>query len=557
MSSPLREILAFFEITVSDESLKKSAAQVTAFQKNLKKTGEKVSDFSKTLQNLGQAALGGEIVKSFGEMITGSLEMGSRINDLSEKLGVGTDELQQFQYAAKLTGVDGESAAQALGFLNKAMGESLVAGSPQAKMFSDMHVAVKNADGSVRELSDVIPELADSFAAMGSDQERTAKAMQIFGKSGAALLPLLKQGGKGLEEMNAKFKELGLGLDRDFIKAADDAGDQIDTLKLQFTVLKTKLVAEALPAIKTITDFLLKLGAGAMKLAKNTNIMVVAMGAMAAVTGVAGVGALSKLGKALGLAGEEGLLLAGEVLIWIAGFVALALVVEDLYTLFTGGDSVIGRFIDSLFGIGASQDLIEELSYTFGLLWDQIKVFGPPLMELGAVLMQAFRDSLPYLKEFAATYLPFLVRNFVLLINVVRLFVDGMGTMASVAAVVWGNIFDQIRTAVDIMTFFYNLVMKVVGAISSIKMPNLPGLGTAAASAGGGPGLLGSAASLLPSGLTGGGGGQANVTQDNKTTINVNGAGDPQAVANGVSGSLSDTFAKTSRDAYAAVASIF
>ncbi len=509
--------------------------------------------------------LGGAVVKGFAEMVEGAVNLGSQINDSAAKLGVGTDELQQFQYAAKLTGVESEQAAQALGFLNKNMGEALTGGKSQIETFQKLGVSIKNADGSVRAIGDVIPELADKFAAMGSDQERTAMAMQIFGKSGAALLPMLKGGGKGLSEMNAEFKALGLGIDKEFIAAADDAGDQLDKLKMQFTVVKTKMVAEALPAIKEITGWLLKMGVGVMKLAKETNIMRVVMGFMAIATGVAAVGALSKFATALGFASKSMAVLSFKALLIIAAIALIALVIEDIYTLFTGGQSVIGDFIDSLFGIGASQVFVEAVEKAFTEVWEAIKPLLPLIMELGGILSQAFTDALPTIKEVAAWLLKAwageakgaiqdfigFVKEAIALFQVFTFLLSGF---IAIGQVLYHVLVDPFVAMIGYVKDGIAWAEKLIAKISSI-----PGVGGAIGNMTGGVGggIAGGVASVLPSTLSPGAGGTNNVTQDNKTTINVNGAGDPGAVSKGVAGTLGDMFETQKRAAMGAISSYF
>ena len=43
-----------------------------------------------------------------------------------------------------------------------------------------------------------------------------------------------------------------------------------------------------------------------------------------------------------------------------AGVAAVILIVEDLIVLFNGGESVIGEFIDTLFGLGSAQAVVEQ-----------------------------------------------------------------------------------------------------------------------------------------------------------------------------------------------------
>ena len=75
-------------------------------------------------------------------------------------------------------------------------------------------------------------------------------------------------------------------------------------------------------------------------------------------------------------------------------FAAIVLIVEDLYTLFTGGDSVIGRFIDSLGGAGTSAAVVETLKDAWnevvGLFRDNWPMIQDGFRTLGGLIVDAF-----------------------------------------------------------------------------------------------------------------------------------------------------------------------
>ena len=128
------------------------------------------------------------------EFFEATIEQAAHLQDLSEKLGVGTDELQKFQFAAKLAGVDSEGAAGAIGKLNRAIGQA-IGGSKEAKeKFEKLGIELKEKNGDLRGAGEVILDLADKMKELKSAPEKTALAMKFFGRSGAALVPMLQEG---------------------------------------------------------------------------------------------------------------------------------------------------------------------------------------------------------------------------------------------------------------------------------------------------------------------------------------------------------------------------
>ena len=381
----LRELLAAFGVNTGQ-------AKVA-----LKELDKSIGVTKGALSTLAKTALGAFSTHALKDFLGEQIELGSKLNDTSEKLGLSTDELQKFQFAAGQMGVDADQAAQSLGFLNKNIGEAIAGQKEAVQSFASLGVEIKDGAGNVRELGDIIPDVADAFQKMGSDQERAATAMKLFGRSGQALIPLLKLGSEELREMNKQFDDLGLGIGEDFIKAADEAGDKLDILKLGFRALKTRIALEVLPGITELAKKFSGWVGWAIRASKETNIVKYAWIAM----GIAGVVALGKIGaswaKTLGLMkGNAGILRTvfslGELGLIVAAVALLALAFEDIFTMVEGGESVIGEFLTETLGVQYTTELVNTLRKSFDDLKPVMADLKPLIKDIGV----AAGEALPY-----------------------------------------------------------------------------------------------------------------------------------------------------------------
>jgi hypothetical protein len=83
--------------------------------------------------------------------------------------------------------------------------------------------------------------------------------MGLFGRSGGKFGALFAEGADGIEKMRKNARELGIVIDADLIKKADEAGDKIDTLSsIMMAKLNTTLLQLA-PSIVSVTDKLIDL----------------------------------------------------------------------------------------------------------------------------------------------------------------------------------------------------------------------------------------------------------------------------------------------------------
>jgi hypothetical protein len=386
----LREILALFDVKVDDKELKGA-------EKN-------ISGMVGLLGNVAKAVAGAFAFEKVVGFTSEMIDLGGALNDTSVRLGISTDELQSFGFAAKLSGVGTEEMTVSLSHLSRAMGEANSGNAAAKKSFADLHIATKNVDGSARSVTDVVTDVATSLEGVKDQGKKTAIVMDLFGRSGGKLLPLLSQGGKGVAAVVKQFKDLGFALDEDFIKKADDAGDQIDILKFGITALKGRIVSAMLPAILSWSGKLTGLVSKFLEVTKNSNLMAIAIKALGVASAATGAKMALAFGKKLGFISDKagimgsitGLLKFGL----IAGLIILVvLALEDLYTMIKGGKSVIGDLITDLLGVGEKDKLVKDLQKAFDSLKQAWVEAGPSIKELGKILLEVFVAVLPVIAK--------------------------------------------------------------------------------------------------------------------------------------------------------------
>lgn len=179
----------------------------------------------------GVAAAATAAAGAIGAAVTAAAEYGNQLDAMSQRTGVAVEDLSRLQYAAKIS----ETSAEALGMgLTKLapLIASAAAGAPESgKLFERFGIAARNVDGSVRGVSDVLGDLADIFAAMPDGTQKTALAVEFFGKKmGGELIPLLNQGRAGLKALGDEAERLGLVLNEKQTKAAAELDDNLDKL---------------------------------------------------------------------------------------------------------------------------------------------------------------------------------------------------------------------------------------------------------------------------------------------------------------------------------------
>ena len=184
---------------------------------------------------VGVANVAKGAVSGIAGLVTGVADAGDQFAKLSQSTGASVEWLSGLKYAGDMAGTGLEQISQSMSILvNNASAAVANAGSPAAAAFAKLGVAVRGADGSMRSTQDMFMEAADGLAGISNATERAALAQDIFGKSGASMLPMLKDGSGGIQEMIDKANELGITMTGPQAAAAEQFNDALSDVQASF-----------------------------------------------------------------------------------------------------------------------------------------------------------------------------------------------------------------------------------------------------------------------------------------------------------------------------------
>lgn len=219
-----------------------------------KRAKEIDASFAKAGKTIG-IGLGTAITAAVATLAAGTkaaIDNADRLNDISQRLGVGTEALSAWGYAAEQSGTDIEALNLGLTRFTKNVAGALDATSRQGEIFKALGIDVKDAHGNLRSVEDLLPEVAQGFKNLNNATLESALAQELFGKSGAQLLQFLNLGADGLSDMEKRARSLGIVISQDTAAAADEFNDQLANLKALGAGATTQLAAELLPALTDI-----------------------------------------------------------------------------------------------------------------------------------------------------------------------------------------------------------------------------------------------------------------------------------------------------------------
>lgn len=233
--------------------LSKSEAMLARFGAKAQAAGAAAARALGVLSVAGAAALG-----ALSVAMKKTIDDADRMAKLSQSVGVPVEQLSQLRLAADLSGTSMEQLANGIGRLSRNMAD-LAAGSGEEarRAFEALGVAVQTSDGTLRSSSAVIDDIADRFARMEDGATKTAFAMQIFGRAGKDMVPLLNSGSAGIRAMQAEAAALGLTIDTNTARAAEAFNDNLTRLGAVAQGFVTQVTARMLPVLERASEYLI------------------------------------------------------------------------------------------------------------------------------------------------------------------------------------------------------------------------------------------------------------------------------------------------------------
>lgn len=241
-------------------------AETAAFESGLKGAEKTLASFQANLARVG-ATIGvgiGAAAVALGISIKHAIDQADKMGKMAQQFGIPIEQLSALKLAADLSGVSIEDVGKAVGRMSKAMSE--IAGGKAsggaADAFKALKIEVTSAGVGMKSSTQIMEEVADKFVGMKDGAGKTALAIQIFGRAGAALIPMLNQGADGLREAAKEAEALGLIIDTKTAKAAEAFNDNLTRLARVKDGIALKITAELAPAFKLLTDRMVEAAKG-------------------------------------------------------------------------------------------------------------------------------------------------------------------------------------------------------------------------------------------------------------------------------------------------------
>lgn len=174
--------------------------------------------------------LAAEAAKAIPELVLHSIDLADELGKASQKAGIAVESMSALEYSAKLADVGVEDFTASMVKFSRSIVESENGNKKAAEAFTYLGIKVKDAQGNFIPTEVLLKQVSEKFSLMEDGAQKTALALDLFSRSGAAMLPFLNQSAAGIERGTEEAKKFGQVISTETAKAAEEFNDNMKAL---------------------------------------------------------------------------------------------------------------------------------------------------------------------------------------------------------------------------------------------------------------------------------------------------------------------------------------
>lgn len=201
---------------------------------------DKLGKIVKTAAKVAAALVFKKGVSAMKQLAEAAAAAGDKIDKQSQALGLSRKAYQEWGYILSQNG----SSIDSLGVSMKTLNNSILSNNQSV---TKLGLSFEKLDNMNMEQQ--FEAVVKAFQEMPAGAEKSALAVELFGRNGMELLPLLNNSATSIDELRQKFHDLGMEMTDDQINSAVRYTDAMDTLNRVFDGIKYTIGAELLPTM--------------------------------------------------------------------------------------------------------------------------------------------------------------------------------------------------------------------------------------------------------------------------------------------------------------------
>jgi TP901 family phage tail tape measure protein len=315
---------AYVEIFAKDGQFQQAMQRIEGRMKSM---GTAFTSAAKPIMALGSAIVA-PIMASAAAFST----QGDAIAKMAKRTGLSTEAVSGLSFAAQQSGTDVAALETSLRRMQRTVDDAGNGSKTAAEALGRIGLTAAMLAGMSPE--NQLGAIADGLNSISDPGEKASLAMQIFGRAGTGILPMLAEGSQGMKRLRDEAQSLGLVMDSETAAKAEVLNDAINRMSKASQAAFREIGAAVAPILSEIADWLAKVSAEAGQWIKdNQDTVVFALKSGAAILG---------LGAALYAVGTAFKVAAGTISGFRAAVAVLPMLLSPVGLAIAGVAAVAG-----------------------------------------------------------------------------------------------------------------------------------------------------------------------------------------------------------------------
>ena len=220
-----------------------------AWKKAKKKGPQNYAQAVSGMKGLFTAVIGGVAVQQVGRLVGAFGQLNDRIQDMRDQAleaGATVEDFQKVQGAIGLVTRDTTAAGDTIARFRRQLADARDGTGEAVDALGKLGISA--ADIADIPLDQQFEFIAAGVQQLGSQADRTAVLMDLFGRSGAKLIPLMKGGAAGIRAAFQEVEDAGL-ISQEAAERADALDDSMFLLRQTGNAVASDFLTEVSPAL--------------------------------------------------------------------------------------------------------------------------------------------------------------------------------------------------------------------------------------------------------------------------------------------------------------------
>uniref|UniRef100_A0A6H1ZQ73 Putative tail tape measure protein n=1 Tax=viral metagenome TaxID=1070528 RepID=A0A6H1ZQ73_9ZZZZ len=220
----------------------------------LKSIGTSMQNMSATFKKAGTVMLG------VGTALAGSMfavtkkwaEAGDEVAKMAKRTGWAVESLSELRHVAEISGTELDAFEKGTRKLSMAIVDAAEGGATYEEALNRIGLSGQNLMGI--PIEEQFWTVANALAAVEDDTIKAATAMELFGRTGTQLFPMLEEGQDGIAKLRQEAHDLGVVFTDETAKDAEEFQDAMTNLKTSMAGVGAELAKVLGPELTKFID---------------------------------------------------------------------------------------------------------------------------------------------------------------------------------------------------------------------------------------------------------------------------------------------------------------